>query len=556
MIALPLAEIFHVAKVRWTSVGERNEVLLRNVSDVSTDTRELRPGSLFVGLPGPRFDGADFAEAALEAGASAVLVEGSGEELLRRLAELSERYVAPVAVCDDTRAALGVIGALVRRSLGGRTLAITGSCGKTSTKAIVAHMLAAGVGPQPAVVASPKSFNNYIGVPRTLFLCERETQFAVLEVGTNACGEIADLAAIAQPDVAMITTIGRAHLQGLGCIEGVAGEKGALLESLDPARVGSTAVLNGDCPMTEQLMRRVPEGVRVLTFSARSEGVALDLRPAVHARNVRATARGTEFELFVDIGQCPEAASMGEGAAALQGRHVVVPLLGAHAAANVAAALAAVIALGGDLGAALDSIPTLMAEPHRLQPTLAGGVLVIDDAYNANPESMSAAVQTLMGVERAPGAAALAAEAAPSRLAERVLVVGAMGEMGAGRLELHHEVGALAGASGIDRLFITGEAADEDALGAVREGAEQAGMEPSRIHLGASVEETIQQLTGERLGLVAGDICLVKASRAARLERVAEALAEHFRQDTLSLGPTGASASPTTRAPYRPEART
>ncbi|MFT5731426.1 MAG: UDP-N-acetylmuramoyl-tripeptide--D-alanyl-D-alanine ligase [Planctomycetota bacterium] len=554
MIELSLAELFHAARVSWKSPSTQAQHLARTISDVSTDTRELRPGSLFIGLPGPRFNGADFARVALEAGASAVIVQGDASapdgELQRELAALSEEYVAPVAVCEDARAALGAAGKLVRRSLTGRTLCITGSCGKTSTKAIVAHMLQGADGPDVSdatIVSSPKSFNNYIGVPRTLFLCERNTRFAVLEIGTNARGEIADLAAIARPDVAMITIIGRAHLEGLGSIEGVAEEKGALLAALDPGRAGSMAVLNANCAMTPRLRDRVPEGIPTLTFGCGTDGSG-SLRPhaeraSVQAEGVRATARGTEFELFIDPALTP-----GRVVAA---QHVVVPLLGDHAASNVVSALAGVIALGGDLDRALQSISSLVAEPHRLQPTVAGGVLVIDDAYNANPESVGAAVRTLTSLERTLGPGG----GAEGRVAARVLVLGAMGEMGSGALGLHREVGSVVGASGIDRLVLTGEPSDEEALIAYREGALGAGMAPEAIRLDLSVAATISALTCRIAGLVGGDICLVKASRAVRLERVAEAVAQHFSQETRRLRP--AMELPTSRRvqPRRPEAR-
>lgn len=517
MIPIPLEELHQAASVTWIAGAGH-----RTISSISTDTRDLRPGSLFVGLNGPNFHGSDFAEAALEAGAAAVVIEapaelgapagpgaGSAVDAESALCALADRYAASVALVADSRAALGALGGLVRSRLSGSAVAITGSCGKTSTKAILAHMLGSGA-EAGAVVASPKSFNNYVGVPRTLFLCERATRFAVLEVGTNAPGEIADLAAIARPDVAMITMIGRAHLEGLGDLEGVADEKGALLESINPKAPGAHAILNADCPMTPRLLGRVPDGVPVTTFGRASQA-------GVRARDIRLTARGTEFVLDV----APELT--GDRASVVD-RHVVVPLLGAHAVQNVVAALAAVLALEGDFDAALGSIATLEAEPHRLQPTVAGGVLVIDDAYNANPESMAAAVATLMGVERSTDAWP---EEANGRHPKRILVAGAMGEMGHGAAQLHGESGAVAGASGIDGLFLTGDAADRPLLAAFREGAVAAGLDAGCIHLSDSLDETVAELCGV---LRPGDLCLVKASRAARLERVASAVATRFSQ--------------------------
>lgn len=552
MIKLSLHEIFASAGVTWVSDAASADGSARFIDAVSTDTRQLRPGSLFVALPGPRFNGADFASAALEAGASAVLVQESGEGVLATLAALNERYGVPIAACPDTREALGKIGSMVRRRSTAKALAITGSCGKTTTKAMVAHMLRAGSSrPDEAIVSSPKSFNNYIGLPHTLMLTEATTEFMVLEVGTNGPGEIAELAAIAEPNVAMITTIGRAHLEGLGSVKGIADEKGALLASLDPHSEESVAILNADCPMMPRLLARVPEGVPVLTFGClTSEECADAILPSVYAVDVQATLRGTEFKLSVDSELTP--------GFEIEGRDIVVPLLGVHTAANIVASLASVLALGGDLEAALDSIETLEAEPHRLQPTLAGEVLVIDDSYNANPQSMAAAIRTLTAVDRAAalnGSLRVAAQGqgrrparVPTKFAsspagpqdaektegrrpERVLVAGAMGEMGERRLALHREVGEMAGASGIDRLFLAGESHDQDALAAMAAGAVAEGMAPDKVHLCRTLPGAIDALTASESRLNSGDICLVKASRSAGLERVVAALARHFNEE-------------------------
>ncbi len=551
MIQLPLLEVFDAAGVTWTSPSLGGNAERCKIDAVSTDTRELRAGSLFLALSGPRFDGANFAGAALDAGASAVLVQESSPEARAELVRLSELHQKPIAICPDTRSALGSIGRMIRRRSSAQAVAITGSCGKTSTKSVVAHMLRAADGASAAtVVASPKSFNNFIGVPRTLMLTEDATEFMVLEVGTNGPGEIAGLAAIAEPDVALITTIGRAHLEGLCSVEGIADEKGALLASLDPSGGTATAVLNADCPMMPRLLERVPEGARVLTFGYRSpvhgEGA---VPPSVCAANVRATPRGTEFQLFVEGALTPDVE--------IQGRDVVVPLLGDHAAVNVCASIAAVIALGGDLEAALGSIATLEAEPHRLQPTVAGGVLVIDDAYNANPQSMAAAIRTLMGVERSAASTETAAGVvSDQRSPQRVLVAGAMGEMGDCRLDLHREVGEMAGASGIDRLFLTGEPQDQDALAAMAEGAIAKGMAPGRVHLCGNVPGAIDALTASDVRLVRGDICLVKASRAVGLERVVEALTEHFSVDRAPMEGLADGTHRSLRRPLRPGAPT
>ena len=480
MIPVPLADLHDACGVRWAAGPEvAGETMIEGVT---TDSRGDVEGKLFVGIPGPRFDGARFAAGAVEGGARAVLVE-EGEGVEEALLELAKEGVS-VATCADALAALGAMASLVRERSAATVVGITGSCGKTSTKEILATLL----GASGEVRASRASFNNHIGVPLTLLEVTSTARTLIVEIGTNQPGEIAPLAALARPEVAIVTNVGRSHLEGLGSLAGVAREKGALVASLSS---GGTAILNADCASTPELRARAAEGVRVITFSAAGRAGA-----GLQATELEIGIDGTRFRLGGDV--IPDA---------LRGREVTVPLLGEHAVANLLAALAATIAVGADLGAALEAVQLLRPAPHRLEVSRASGVMIIDDAYNANPESVAAATGLLARVQPGePGA-------------RRWLVLGEMGELGPGSAALHREAGELVAAEGIDRLLVVGPAGPGEPLAALLEAAAGAGVLAEHA---ASIEEGARRLSDPTDGLRAGDAALFKASRAAGLEALAD----------------------------------
>ncbi|MEM6567653.1 MAG: UDP-N-acetylmuramoyl-tripeptide--D-alanyl-D-alanine ligase [Planctomycetota bacterium] len=509
MIDLSAGDALSAAGATWSTGTTPCAPLV----DVSTDTRTLRPGSLFVGVPGPRFDGAAFAEAAVDAGAVFVLA-ADGPGVRDRLAALAESRDVLVATVDDAVHALAELARTARERLSARVVAITGSNGKTSTKEILGHLMAA----SRRTVLSPASYNNHIGVPRTLFLADEATEALVSEVGTNAPGEIAALASIVCPDVAVVTNCGRAHLERLGSVEGVALEKGALVEAVDPGvATRPAAVLNRDCPRTPLMLERVREGVRLITVSASGDPSA-----SVFARDAAPLCGGCGFVL--DGPAVPEEH---------RGAVVEVPLLGDHAVANVLAALAAVIAADADLGAALSAVPGLAPAPHRLEPHRAGGVLVVDDAYNANPDSMRAAIEVL--AQQRVGTDPV------GRRGRRILAVGEMGELGELSAELHRSAGETARALGIDVVVGVGESAAVDALLA---GARVRGSGIPRIETAhaRTVDDAAAMLLEGSLRAEAGDVVLVKASRAAGLDRLAERLVRGLR-DSRELVQSGEGAT-------------
>lgn len=480
MIPVRLADLHAACGVRWAAGPELGAEAM--IEGVTTDSRGDVSGKLFVGIPGARVDGARFAIDAVKGGARAVLVE-QGARVEEALSSLAQSKGVSVATCADAVSALGAMAAAVRARASAKVIGITGSCGKTSTKEILATLL----GATAETCASRASFNNHIGVPLTLLEVTPSAEALIVEIGTNHPGEIGPLAALARPEIAIVTNVGHSHLAGLGSLAGVAEEKGALVASLTD---GGVAILNADCPSTPALQSRAAAGVRVVTFSAAGTPGA-DLR----ALDLEVHPGGTRFVLEGN------AVPGGE-----RGRTVTVPLLGEHAVANVLAALAAVIAAGADLGGSLGAIDQLRPAPHRLEPSTANGVMIIDDAYNANPESVAAATRLLARVRPA---------AAEGR---RWLALGEMGELGADSLSLHREAGELVAREAIDRLLVVGEAAPGGPLAAALEGARAAGVDAEHA---SSIEVGVRRLTDHDDGLLPGDVLLVKASRAAGLEALA-----------------------------------
>lgn len=429
------------------------------ITGVATDSRKVEPGDLFVALRGERRDGHEFVESAVALGAVAVLVEAG------RLAE----YPAGCAVLEveDTRAALARWAVAHRGVFGGSVVAVAGANGKTTTKELLASVLGR-LGP---VTASPASFNNELGVPLTLLRIGRQDRAAVVEVGTNHPGELARLLGWVRPDHGVFTGVGREHLEFFGDLAGVAREEGTLAEVL-PA--GGVLVLNGDDPWAGEVAARTRARVIRVGFGAgngwRVTDVCLDWS-------------GTSFRV-----ETSEPAWCGR---------YRIRLLGRHQARNAVLALALGRELGVDPAAAAEGLASCGPAPHRMEAFEVRGVRVLDDAYNANPDSMRAALETFC---------ALPCEG------RRVAVLGEMAELGAESGRAHAEVGRLAAELGVDQLFVVGPWAGEMAAAARGAGLmrvlEFGGVEP--------VWGALRQF------LRPGDALLLKASRRAGLERVAE----------------------------------
>lgn len=438
------------------------------LTGVSIDSRTAEPGDLFVALRGEARDGHDFVAGAFRRGAAAALVArpvdatGAG----------GTQIVVP-----DPMAALTALAAHVREVVDPFVVGITGSVGKTTTK----DLLAAVVARRFRTVASPHSFNNELGVPLTLLAADPDTEVVVCEMGARGPGHIAALCRYVRPHVGVVTNVGVTHYGEFGSREAIAGEKGQLVRALPES---GAAVLNADDPVVAEMAELAAGEVIAYGMSpdayVRAEGVAWDRlgRPELRLR------AGGE-SVWVSLG--------------VSGRHQV---------GNALAAAAAGIALGVPLdecarGLASASLSPWRMEVHEGVLGNGGGVVVVNDAYNASPASMASALETCAGMVRdAPRGGRL------------IAVLGYMAELGEMEQAEHERVGALAAALA-QEVVVVGERASGIAVG-----ARAAGLEAVR---GARDAQDVQRALG-RLELREGDVVLVKASRVAGLESVAEAL--------------------------------
>ncbi|WP_225759578.1 UDP-N-acetylmuramoyl-tripeptide--D-alanyl-D-alanine ligase [Leclercia sp. Marseille-Q4284] len=423
---------------------------------VTTDTRKITPGCLFVALKGERFDAHDFAEQAKAAGAGALLVS-------RKL-----DIDLPQAVVKDTRLAFGELAAWVRQQVPARIVALTGSSGKTSVKEMAAAILSQ----CGKTLYTAGNLNNDIGVPMTLLRLTHEHEYAVIELGANHQGEIAWTVSLTQPEAALVNNLAAAHLEGFGSLEGVAKAKGEIYTGLP---VDGIAIMNAD--NNDWLNWKSVIGDRK-TWRFSPNAANSDFT----ATNVHVTSHGTEFTLQTPTGDVD----------------VLLPLPGRHNIANALAATALTMAVGAPLSAIKAGLANLKAVPGRLFPIpLAENKLLLDDSYNANVGSMTAAVQVLSEM---PG--------------YRVLVVGDMAELGDESEACHIQVGEAAKASGIDRVLSAGHLSQNisQASGVGEHFADKAAL---IARLKALVEE--QQIV----------TVLVKGSRSAAMEEVVHALQEN-----------------------------
>lgn len=430
-------------------------------SGVGTDTRSLSPGVAFFAIVGDRFDGHDFLREAERAGV-AVVVVGRGREIPGGLN-------VPVVVVEDTRRALGDLARVWRRELELPIVAVGGSNGKTTTK----EMLGAVLGRRWRTVISAASFNNDIGVPLTLLRLGVGDEAAVVEVGSNHPGELEPLLGMVKPGIGVVTSIGREHLEHFGSLEGVAREEGEVAESIPD---GGVLVVNGDSPLIGEVAGRTRARVLRVGFGAgndwrgRVESVGFD---------------GVSFQV--------------EGAGGGLDGIYRVPVPGRHQVTNAMLALAVGSVLGLGRGELLRGLEGCSQPPRRMQVIERDGVRVLDDCYNANPDSMVAALETL-GSLPCDG--------------RRLALLGDMAEVGVESGRFHAEVGRCAGLSGVDLLWVTGRMASWTADAAREAGVKQVEIVEKLEAVADRVVESVR----------AGDILLVKASRSARLERVIDAL--------------------------------
>jgi len=440
---------------QWANGTLTGDNPAQTVTRVCTDSRKLEPGDLFLALRGENFDGHGFVLQAASSGAAAAVVEASFA------GELPEGF--PVIRVADTLQALQSIATRYRASLPLRVVALTGSSGKTSTKDFVAAVLAE----KYRVVKTEGNFNNHIGLPLTMLRASAADELGVFELGMNHPGEIAPLAAMAAPEVGIITNIGVAHIEFMGSREAIAQEKGMLAEAL-PA--SGQLVLGAADDYSEAIARRSP--ARVVTTG-------------IGCGDLSATVLETGF-----------GASRFRVQAGDEQAEVTLPVPGLHMIENALLAMATGRVFGIPLSVAAAGLAKCTLTKGRLEQKTVRGIHILDDSYNANPDSMRAALRTL---------AVLPVNGA------RIAVLGCMGELGHESERGHRSVGQDAAAAGINLLIAVG-ATD---AGYLAEAARQAGLKEVH-HL--PDPEAAASFLAERAR--PGDLVLLKGSRAARMERV------------------------------------
>ncbi|MBX3359140.1 MAG: UDP-N-acetylmuramoyl-tripeptide--D-alanyl-D-alanine ligase [Phycisphaeraceae bacterium] len=466
------------------------------LAGVSTDTRSLRPGQVFLALKGEHFDGHTFLRDAVLVGSSLLILSDAGAIPAGGL----PRQVGIIKVADTRRALLRLAAAYRKTLEKTRVIAVAGSNGKTTTKVLIQSVLSS----RFRGTTSPKSFNNDVGVPLTILSASPSDQYLLCEVGTNAPGEIAALAEVIEPDVAVLTSIGREHLEGLGSLDGVAREEASLLAYLRP---GGTAVVTADAPSLAEHLKVVPN---LVTFG-RSAHADLRLTGVEH---VRTPAGDPALRFVVNDRQA-----------------YTIGLVGEHNAQNALAALAVGRRFGVTDEQAAAALMSAAPPPMRLQRAVIGGVEILNDAYNANPDSTIAAIQTLAAI----GAGAR----------RRVAILGDMLELGAAAPDSHRDVAQAVIDSGtIDQVIYVGHLS---LYGADR--LSSAGWADDRYTL-------LSDLDSDQPGMIAsrlepGDCVLLKGSRRMRLERIVEALKARHGPPTEPSPAAAVLRAPASRVPAR-----
>lgn len=433
------------------------------MNGISIDSRTCNAGDVFVALRGENFDGHDYLAAAAANGCIGTIIDQAAEIP----PEVLSLFGAGVIAVADTTVALCDVAAACRKHLAATVVAITGSNGKTTVKGMIQHLLSR----KQRGTMSPRSFNNAVGVPLTLFAAAPDDDYVLCEVGSNAPGEIAALARVVQPDIAVITSVSATHLAGLVDLRHVAIEKAALLGGLS---AGGFGVVWAD---SEDLARAVRGyECRLVRFGVNDEA---ELRMTAW----EPTPGGVRFEIN-------------------RRQWVQLAVPGRHNAMNAMAAIAVAMRFGYDQAEAGEALADFTSPDMRLQPIKAGKVTILNDAYNANPASLAA------------GADAMASYAGKRRVA----VVGEMLELGADSDALHEEAGRQLARADVELVVAVG-----DAAGRIADGAEAAGALTARL---ADVDAAAAELP--KL-LASGDVVLLKGSRATQMERLVDPIREAFK---------------------------
>lgn len=452
----------------WTAADAAEATGGRAVGDwsimgISIDTRTIQQGDLFVALKDIR-DGHDFVAQALQKGAGAALVSHIPEGVPTN---------APLLIVDDVLPALEALGRAGRRRMSGKVIAITGSVGKTSTKEMARVALAG----QGHIHAAEASYNNHWGVPLTLARMPRDTDFAIIEIGMSHPGEIAPLSRMARPHVAMITTIAPAHMEAFGSLDGIAREKGAIFEGLEPI---GTAIIPEELQVTP-ILRDCADGAGAVVVGFGQHGMAKLVQSRVEDGALKCRSRITGET--VDF---------------------TLQTTGSHFALNAVGVLAALSAAGADLKEAGKRIGDWHPPKGRGAVENLGDIQLIDDAFNANPASLAAGLATLAGLQGG----------------RRVAILGDMLELGSDEVQMHRDVAADPAMSSIDLVHSAGPRMRylHDALPQGKRGI----WASTAAELAAKVQELVK----------AGDIVLVKGSKSSKVSAVVDALRKSVQTPT------------------------
>jgi len=455
MRLLTIDTLAKVLEAEVISHGATSEVA---VTGVSIDSRTIHQGDCFFAVKGENFDGHDYVEQAFETGAACAVVQKAAQ------AKASDVMLK----VDDTVKALGELAKWHRSEMPFKVVAITGSAGKTTTREMAYHVLSR----QFSCTRAPKSFNNAIGLPLTLLSADRQHEIVIVEIGSNAPGEVSWLASIAVPDMAVVTNIYPAHLEGFGNVEAIIKEKASIVEGL---KAEGKLLINGDF---EQLVHHCSTiRAEFITFG---QGTACDIR------GLNLVSKGLNGELTIDQTK------------------ISVPLAGRANLSNALAAWAICKQFGISAEEFAEAISTFEAIDMRLQIQKRGPIIVINDCYNANPASMANALHCLAQIGQSCGA-------------RKVFICGTMAELGAQSENLHHQLGKLTAKSGVKILLAAGDFA-ETVAEAARTSARDEKFE-------AFVFKNTDQLCNNVAKFVRpDDIVLVKGSRSAKLEKAVKKL--------------------------------
>ncbi len=459
MLTLSLEKLIFV-----TEASTHRNYSNREIKGVSSDTRSLEQGNLFIALKGEKMDGHRFVTKAVELGASAILASDPRVEQ-----SLPDDF--PFLLVEDTLLALGKIGQFYREQMPAFRIAITGSLGKTTSKEITAHLLSA----QYQTLKSEKSFNNFIGVPWTILKLEAKHEMAVFEMGTNAFGEIRYLSRLIQPEVAVLTCVAESHLEGFGDLDGVSQAKAEVIEGIAP---GGLFITNADDPRCREIAQK---------FSGRVKTFGIKKKADYQATDIKYREEKLHFKLAE--------------------KSWVAPILGRHNLYNVLVAMVIALEHGVSIEKIQKQLLTLSLPPMRMEVKQLGAVSILNDAYNANPQSMISALDTL---EEYSGKRKLA-------------ILGAMLELGENSKELHEKVGKVAAQKSLDALWVVGSQAYGIASGALN-----AGMPLSKVRCFPGKHKVLSSLQDF---LSPEDVVLLKASRGIELETIISEIKEELENE-------------------------